>query len=459
MVKRLLFLLLLTVPAFAQSPLEKLLPEWWKEASAKAEVVPEERRKPLHRNIVFNQSSGLSKEQRLQELLFAVALRPHGIAGIFLPDEARRFRGVSETTKEDEAAARNFLEQLYRQHAGTDSEAAAQWQSGFAELLLAWGRYEEALELQRQAVAVDDHPYKRILLGVIEKYNGNDEAFAKMIAACPDDPEGISTREQYCWDVARSIVRRTSARDEKARIVRSDILAGRGAATTLPWDDRMHGLVLLARRDRAAAPAELQKVLAAADAPKYVKDDAVYMLIETTEGSSRNPTTLPLIDCFFERRKAAFPPLPEKAWEDLRTLMTAEAKALAPENGDACMQHHAQREEPLDLQSQCVARLLLARTLHGLEDKGAIAKQTAEWAVAISLQSGRPIPLLARILEIAAAGNFNDARAMQYVGSLPRQNGLVEGQITKAVREQTQRVTAPWDSPVSAPSQATNCPR
>lgn len=455
MVRCLLVSLFLAVPVFA-SPLESLLPRWWKTAESRAAQIPEEDRKPLERAIIFTDFSAEPREKTLQALLFAIALRPQDVRG---PLTLLAYAG----DQEDYDAALTFLDELYRRRAGIDSRSAMDWQSGRAELLLSLGRWSEALTIQRQLVAAHDaDAYDRILLAVLEKIGGNDQPFAKIIAECPTDPDGVSEPGEYCWDVARSIATRVMNRfmNESPKAI-TDILAGRGGAEKQSWPERMHGLVSLAVRDFEKARPELEAVLTAPDAPDFVKDDAIYLMISGSTSQLPPERMLALIDCWFARRSAQFPPLPDDAWERLRTLPPPKPRPEQTGGESGCMQHDGNAKLPLPLNDYCVEFLLLSRSVVASNlGNQPVLRETAERMLALSIANGGRLSLLPDVLRRAAelrVDHKDDVRAMQYAATiLP--DALMTERIEKAAREQTQRVLTPWDSPTRVPAQpAASC--
>jgi hypothetical protein len=447
-------LLLLTAPLFAQSPLTKQLPVWWLEAEDAAAKVPVQERKPRERAIVDNPAPR-DAEKAIRSMLMAIALRPQDARGAeYLTGAAPFFRaqdGIVSAAKhdEDEQAAITFLVDLYARHSGTASAEQVEWQSGQTELLLALGRWKEALPLQREVVARTDDTYKKVLLGVVERLNGNGEPLAKLLADCPDDPKS------ECDEIARSIVNRMAVRlDEGTPLPQAakDILAGRATETLAPWEERMHGLTSLSARLGHAADDELRAVLAAPDAPEYVKDDAV-LLLAMAAVNDEGPAFGSLMECWFARRHAVFPPVTADSWEQLRELMNVQPEKVPEHFQTECYQHDAKEAVPFDRGLPCVGLLLESELDWATEQKNeAAARQIVERAVGISLARKRALPNLSNFFLVYAM-RFPNARARQYVGSL---NYPWEGvtpwseEVREAARQQTQRVLSPWDSPSKA---------
>jgi hypothetical protein len=443
----------LTLPGLAESPLTKQLPGWWREAEDTAAKVPAEERKARQRAITHNPAPK-NPEEAIRVMLLAIALRPQDVSGAEQLIIAARNIPVQDDSNHFQAA-RTFVDELYARYAGTATEEQVQWQSGRSEFLLTLGRWKEALPLQREVVARNDDTYKKVMLAVIEKLNGDDEPFAKIMADCPSRPG-----EADCRVIANTFMIRMSYwLGDKLPLAAREIMAGRGVARPEGWEERIHGLTILAHNLPKAADPELQALVAAPEAPAYVKDDAVFLMASLTRRTSSHQDIGPLVDCWFLRRKAEFPLMSPEGWEQLREIIKMPPILNVPPDFEwGCLEQDAYRAVPLDLSEACVGDLLFDATFSAVDRKDELgAKQIVERAVALSLALGRPIRRLDQILDVAAS-RFNNARVMQYVGSLQYPYPDVEPwtpEIRAALRKQTQRVSTPWDSPVKAPSRAT----
>ncbi|HEY0160543.1 MAG TPA: hypothetical protein VGF28_24870 [Thermoanaerobaculia bacterium] len=438
--------------AVAPSPSKAELYEWMDAAFAFAAKIPVDDRPPLARHSGLPDSA--TREERMQAALRTIALRPQYYGAYQLLVHAQTPRDDRTFNKEemaaDRAAAEDFVVELYRSRAGTANEEQLNWLSGLAELLLTTGRWKEALPLQRELVAHEGSTYARVALALMEKLEGNGAPYAEIMAKCPDAPEGYGDPDAYCGDVTRSLLNRMTSlvpvSQHPPAVV--EILTGK-AVPAATIEDRLHGIHVLLNANRAAAEAELNALLTS-DAPRWAKNDALLMLMDSAAYSGRDSNELlTAIDCYLAHRGATVQSMTAAQWQGLlmRKPPAAEKRFIQTDSSE-CMQHHGRQEESIDTNLECLVHVLQFRHIAASSlREHEVVRQTTEWLAALVASSGRGLVNLSRMMTIGSM-NVPSAEArqqiQQYVAQLPATDGYVVERSTPAVRQQTKRVGEPW---------------
>jgi hypothetical protein len=437
------------VPA---SPSKAELHEWMLEALAAAEKIPAEERRAKMREIDF----GDTRLDEIKEDLYRIALRPqfYNAYNLVLDAQLPRQGGMIVTLEEsaaDRAAAEEFVVELYRSRMGTASEDARNWQHGLAEFLLTMGRWKEALPLARGVYEQDRDAYTTTMLAVIEKLNGNNEMFEAVMKDCPelDNEHG----DHFCTDVALSLANRMThvLPGDKIPPGIRDILSGK-AKPEATWADKLRGLAILQERDAKATDTALRDIIATADLPAWVKDDAMILLMETSSRLGNKGLALNLSDCWLGRRGATAPVVDAATWQRLLAMEKPRKEDEGIRmNVAACRQVGAEARVPLDPAGDCIAGLLQYQAL-GITNPGDrdASRQAIEWMASIVATTGRGMRTLATLLVLSrAAAETPEERdnVLRYVAQLPVESKQLADETAPAVRTQTQPVTQPWASP------------
>lgn len=427
----LLLSLLLTLSLFAaNNPLDTQLPEWWREAEAKA-TDPE---LDVDYEALFESPGGppFAREKLIREALLAVALHPEDrrAAALVVSYCALPRSGNYPYTydpEEDRRPARAFLHALFSRNAGVGNAAALRWQAGYVQLMLAGGNVEDALPLARQLVAADPSPFNQMLHGAVEKLNGNPEPLAKL-AQTGDADLIAETLKELAVSVGK--LPAGPAADALSDL-RGGVIAPRHHRS---WPQRIEGAQLMKSSDPARAVKELREILASPDAPRWAKNDAIYALGRSRELALPADERIALIDCWFMRRKFEFPPLPANAWEELPALL---GKPVPDGSDGSCMDFPDEREKPFHIACVELALYERARAAARSRDEAGL-KESVEEAVAVSFHRGGPVFMLREILTAAADYFPPESDAYRYIVALP--NDSILGW--------PQRVPArPWEGP------------
>lgn len=205
-------LLLSAMPLNAEVTLTQLT-EWMEEALSTARDLPADERKQVAAGI-YRSLADSAPSSSIKAALTAIAMRPQNAAAahafIRLIPHGCQVPFNREDCASYRATATDFLERVYRDHIGTRSDDALQWQSGLAEFLLYRGKVSEAADLQREVVAIlRNDPYKRTLLALLERATGKPDALSEAILNCHGpELEEPAYPGNYCANVARSIASR-----------------------------------------------------------------------------------------------------------------------------------------------------------------------------------------------------------------------------------------------------------
>jgi hypothetical protein len=436
--------------AVTPSPSKAELHEWMDEAFAFAAKIPVDDRRALAHQFAFREGT---REERIKASLHTIALRPQYfgpyrlLSSAQIPRDERKFS--NEEMAADRAAAEEFVVELYRSRAGTANEEQLNWLSGLAELLFSAGRWKEALPLQRELVAHEGSTYAKVALALMEKIDGNGAPLAEIMANCPPAPEGYEQPDRFCGDVMRSLIKRMTglvpASQHPPAVI--EILTGK-AVPGVTMEQRMHDLHNLSSRHPAAASAELNAVLASADAPDWAKNDAVLMLMNVAaQGDFKE--LLVRTDCYLARRGASVLSMNAAQWQELAAMEPpAPEKRFIQKDFNDCIQHHGKHREAIDTNVECLAHVLELRHIAASNLRAHdVVRQTDEWMAALVLQSGRGIVNLTRMMTLGSLSlPSEEARqqVQQYVAQLPAEDSFVTERVAESVRRQTKRVTEPW---------------
>jgi hypothetical protein len=337
-----------------------------------------------------------------------------------------------------------IVEKLYRERArsGSASAPAIEWQEGLAELLVELGRYEEARDIVRNALAIRGEsasPYLRVLAATIDRFNGDPEPLAGLLTECraPDDAEQPA---DYCRQVARAI----AARTVDLRLAKDST----GPVSLLlevdqDYGTRLSDLRAIAITDKATAQRELLKIVRDKKAPAGARQDAAIHLSDIAKAQPDPRTAVAWRDCALRIQGVTIPSFPKDGW---RQLVAYSKKPRVKQ----------ERCEDDEEEAECVAGTLANRLFSVMQrDEKLLARQSLEQAAAWTLAHQLQIFSLAQAFELFGEAELRKGlkeegtRILEFALLLePRLaehdfDGVFKRNAISAAHE----TASPWDSP------------
>jgi len=424
-----------TLRSFAAEALEKNV-----EGSA------DERRE---RAIALREELRGANRQSIRRAFDAVAVRPGNIeAAIYIIKSSNQAFGLGSQVLPGDIAAP--IEEMYRERSRSGSAGipAVEWQQGLAELLVIFGRHEEAREQIRSVVVQRGDgvsPYARVLAAVIERLNGDPLPLRRLLANCTksDHADEASFGDNYCWNTVRTIAARAvnlNATKNLSGMV--DLIVEYGRTLPEEYSSRLWDLGDVLLVDAATARRELATIVGDENAPDGARHDAAASLatIATFEHDTR--TAIAWQDCALHFRGVAFPEFPKDGWPQLVTLAKKPRTSLKPCGND-------------EKETACVASLLSNRVFAATNERSwLLARQSIEHFASWTLANDVNVAYVAHMIHYLGEAQLRSGLEQEGIHTIefallldPR---LEVGKNFKALAIAPAHETAtPWDSPTN----------